>query len=54
MCMGVTCLPGASRVQKSVLDPMELELGIVVSHGYRWVLGLQPGSSARATNALKD
>jgi hypothetical protein len=35
-----------TRGQKRALDPLDLELQTVVSH--RWVLGIEPWSSARA------
>lgn len=48
------CFPGVCRSQKRVLGPMELALKMVVSHGCRWVLGIQPGSTMGATSALTN
>jgi hypothetical protein len=39
------------RSQKRVLDPLELELQVVVSHP-KWKLESELGSSARAVSAL--
>jgi hypothetical protein len=31
MCVFTTCISGALRIQKKILDPLELELQVVVS-----------------------
>lgn len=47
VCLFCTiCVPGAHGDQKSVLDPLGLELKIVV-----WVLGIKPGPSTGAARA---
>lgn len=48
VCMCATCVPGIHRAPKSILDPLGLELQMV---GNCYVLGVEPGSSARATCA---
>jgi hypothetical protein len=45
------CVPGACEGQKRALDPLKLELWMVVNH--RVVLGTELGSSARLAHALK-
>lgn len=42
----ITCVPGALRGQKRVLDPLKLELRMVVSHCVCWELNLGPLFSA--------
>lgn len=49
--MYTKCVPDACGGQKRVLDSLELELEMIVSH--QWELGT-PGSSARAARALKS
>lgn len=49
--MGTMCVPGAPGGQKRALDPMELELSVVVRHHVE-VLGTASGSSRRADSAL--
>lgn len=47
VCVPCVCL---FRVQKRTYDPLELQLGMAVSH--MWVLGAKPMPSARATSPL--
>lgn len=49
--MFTTRIPGAHRLQKRELDPLDLELQIVVTHGVG--TGSQLRSLARTTIALK-
>lgn len=57
VCMCATCMPGAFRSQKRMLDlleqwsVLERELQVVVNCMI-WVLGTESGSSERAANAL--
>jgi hypothetical protein len=32
------CVPGIHRLHKKTLDPLELELGVIM-----WILGIKPG-----------
>lgn len=41
---------GAHGGQKRVLDPLKLELQMILSH--LWVLGIEPGSCGRAASDL--
>lgn len=52
MCAYVQVSALECKSQKS-LDPLELDLHVVVSH-LMWVLGTKLGSSARAVSALRD
>lgn len=49
--MGTMCVPGAPGGQKRALDPMALELSVVVRHHVE-VLGTAFRSSRRADSAL--
>lgn len=51
VCVPVLVHIHAHRDQKRVLDPLELELQVVVNHP-KWKLESEPGSSARAVSAL--
>jgi hypothetical protein len=44
-----TCVQYLQRGQKRVLDPLQMECQVDVSH--LWVLGLKPRSPARAASA---
>lgn len=46
MCVFTTCISGALRIQKKILDPLELELQVVVSH-LIWVPETKPQSFTR-------
>jgi hypothetical protein len=48
--MSVHHVPGANGGQKKILGPLELELQMIIS--YHEVLGIEPGSSGRASSAL--
>jgi hypothetical protein len=50
VCECIICVPGTCGSQKRVLDSLELELWVIVR--YHVVLGTEPRSFARATNAL--
>lgn len=41
-CMCITYMPGPHGRYKRVLDPLKLELGIIVSHYKYWDLNLSP------------
>ena len=43
VCLCTTCMPGAHRGQKNVMDPLGPEL---------WVLRIEARSSGRATSIL--
>lgn len=51
VCVCVHIVAGAHRVQKRAPNSLEQEFQIVVSH-LMWELGMEPGSSPRATQAL--
>lgn len=46
MCESVHVSTDSHGSQKQVLDPLELELQVVVSH-CTWVLGIEPGSAGK-------
>jgi hypothetical protein len=48
VCMSTTCLHGAGGGQKTTLEPLKLELQMLV-----WVLGIKSRSSARAAGVCK-
>lgn len=48
VCMSTARGPGVCRVQKRTLDPLDLELQIVVSH----IVRIEPMSSTRAISAV--
>ena len=51
-CVHVYIGADAHRALKRAPDSLELELQVVVSH-LMWMLGMESGSSARATHGLK-
>lgn len=50
ICMWTTCMPGAQRGQKRVVNLLEVELRMVMS--YHMGTGTEPNSSARAVSVL--
>lgn len=50
VCLHTTWKPHAQKDQISVLDPLQLELQVVVTS--MWMLGINPGSSERAVMLL--
>lgn len=48
--MSTSCVTGACRGEKKALDPMELDVGMAVSHHVG--VGKQTRPSGRATSAL--
>lgn len=49
ICVPSECLV-LCRGQKQVMDTLKLGLQMIMNH--RWVLGTEPGSTARATSSL--
>lgn len=52
VCLWTICVPEDNEGQKTVLDPQELEVQLVVSS--KWVLGKEPRSSGEASSALNQ
>ena len=46
------CAPGIKAVQKEALDPLELDLQVVVPVPAVLILGIEPVSSGVSTSAL--
>ena len=46
------CVPGIKTGKKEALDPLELDLQLVVPVPAVWILGIEPVSSGESANAL--
>lgn len=49
VCLYIPCVPGVHRGQKMALDPLELELQMIIQ---MCTLAVEPRSSARVALAL--